>query len=204
MQVSTVANLKNVTPISTNTKADGKKVQKSGMTAKGHALAALVVRASLEEMQAEEKRGEKRRVFITSMLDLDKTGHVAFREDLEAELVNLNESEKGAERGDKVSRIGGYSLNSYRVMLSNWKALSVGIEAGADVKNEEGQLLSWEDCLTHCREMGSAIGALNPKKAGRKPLSGYEKAMRLVEKASPAEQKKIMLAIAKTLGYEIK
>lgn len=203
MQVATVSDLKNVTPLKTKAKADGKKVQASGMNAKGHALAALVVRASLEEMQAEEKRGEKRRVFITSMLDLDKTGHAAFREDLEAELVNLNESEKGKDV-TKVSRIGGYSLNSYRVMLSNWKALSIGIEAGADVKGEDGQILPWEDVLTHCREMGSAIGALNPKKAGRKPLSAYEKAMRLVEKCSPAEQKKIMQTLAKTLGYEFK
>lgn len=204
MQVATVSDLKNVTPLKTKPKADGKKVQESGMMAKGHALAALIVRDSLQEMQAEEKRGEKRRVFIQSMLDLDKTGHAAFREDLEAELVSLNESEKGTDGAPKVSRIGGYALNSYRVMLSNWKAISIGIEAGAEVKNEEGQLLSWEDCLTHCREMGSAVGALNPKKAGRKPLSNYEKAMRLVEKCNPAEQKKIMMAIAKTLGYEFK
>lgn len=183
-------------------KADSRAVQASGLKAKGSALATVVVAFCTKEAKEEEARGQKRLKYIADIKALAPEGHAAFRAELQQELATLTELEKTS--GIDSSRHGGYSMASFRVMVSNWRTISVACEAGMEVTDDNGAK-SWERVLDEAREARKAQQALNGEAegngmrkqgAGRKAKTAYEKAFDAITKLEKKDQRRMLDALA--------
>jgi hypothetical protein len=168
--------------------------------AQGNALATLAVQWAWNEAAAEEARGKKLQLFVDSIAKLDEQGHRAFREQMSAELASIRELEKVS--GIKDASRNGYSLNSFVVMVSNFRAISEACQLGFKPVDKAGTALTWAQTLDLAREWRSAKGnpgrkTANGKKpgAGRKPLTDYDKAMRLVAKLNLRDLRKVQAAV---------
>lgn len=176
---------------------------RKGNIAKGHALAQVCVNFATEEMKAEEKRGEKRMGFVKRIADLTPEGHAEFRKELQHALAFLDEQDKAAMAAGALkeapSKTAGYSLASFRVMVSNWRTVSVACEAG--MKIEDGA--SWENTLEEARATrkahqsngGKVIEGTKKQGAGRKAISDYDKALRIVSKLGYKDLVKLQSAL---------
>lgn len=187
---------------------DSTKAAIKGLKAKGAALAALCVNFAVEEVKAEEKRGEKRRKYIADIFNLTPEGHSEFRAELQRELMSFDESEKvlvkAGAMAEAESKKAGYSSASFRVMVSNWRTISVACEAGMKPVDEAGAPLAWDATLSMAREVRRASASVGESKAadgmraqgaGRKAVSDYDKALRLVAKLAHGDLVKMQAAL---------
>lgn len=186
---------------------DPKKAQIAGYKAKGAALATLCINFAVDEVKAEEKRGEKRRKYIADIYALTPEGHAEFRAELRRELLSFDESEKALVQAgmmkEQESKKGGYSSASFRVMVSNWSTLSVACEAGLKPFDEDGAVLAWDAALSAARTAkkaqqaaGNIAEGQRASGAGRKAVTDYDKALRMVSKLNLRDQRKLAVALA--------
>lgn len=170
--------------------------------AKGNALAHVVVEWAWKEAEAEEKRSGKLALFVQSIGELSPEGHVAFRGQLSQELAALAELDKVSGRSE--SRTAGYSLASFRVMVSSLRTISEAVALGMKVKDKDGSPIAWAAALEKARDIRKAHVSANGGKtsggrkvgAGRKALTDYDKAMRLVSKLNLRDLRKVQAAVA--------
>lgn len=167
--------------------------------AKGNALAHLVVEWAWKEAEAEEKRGTKLALFVQSIGELAPEAHTTFRAALSQELAALAELDKASGMGE--SRKAGYSLASFRVMVSNLRAISEAVQLGMKTKDKAGNPVAWSVAIEKAREVRKARVATGEAKggqgkAGRKPLTDFDKAMRLVSKLNLRDLRKVNAATA--------
>lgn len=167
-------------------------------TTKGEALAGLMVKWAWDRAAEEEKAGQKLRMFVANIMDLDEKGHVAFRAQLKAEVDSIAELEKVSGIAD--SRKAGYSLNSFRVRVSQWRAISEAAQIGAKFKTEEGEIVAYTQALDIAKEARAAHvsnGGAQVKAGGRamgggrKELTDYDKAIRAVSKLNLRDIRKL-------------
>lgn len=184
--------------------------------ARGAALATMCVRFAEDEARADEARGVKRMRYVIDIANLTHAGHAEFRKELQNQLAFMTEIEQGAVKAgalaEEPSRHGGYSSASYRVMVSNWRTISVACELGFKPIDDDGQPLRWETALEGCRSFkklqatsGKTVAVEGTRKAGagRKALTDYDKALRLVTKLDKKDQKKLLVALAGILNMEV-
>lgn len=166
--------------------------------AQGEALATVVVAWAWKEVEAEEKRGSKMALFVQDICNLSPEGHKAFRDQLSAEMASIRELEKVS--GLNESRKAGYSLNSFTVMVSNWRAISEAAQIGFKGKEKDGAPMQWTKALETAREYRKAhVSAGGTQKtaagkalgAGRKPLTDFDKAIRAAEKLTLRDMRKL-------------
>lgn len=165
----------------------------------GGALATLVVNWAWKEAEAEEKRAGKLALFVKDIVALpDEASHRAFREQLSAELAGIAELEKVS--GINESRKAGYSLASFRVMISNFRTISEAAQIGFKGTGKGGVELTWVQSLETAREYRkahvSAGGTQTTQRghklgAGRKALSDYDKAIRVLSKLNLRDLRKV-------------
>ena len=194
---------------------DGKKAQTKAFKAKGAALATLCVRFAQEEVRIEEKRGQARIKFVTDIKALTPEGHAEFRAQLRKELLSLTEGEQllvqAGAMAEEESLKGGYSANSFRVMVSNWMTISIACEAGLSINEDDGTPMKWDAVLSAARkvrkETQQATGQLaegqRTQGAGRKPVSDYDKALKAVEKLDKRNKVKLLQVLAAALEYSV-
>lgn len=175
---------------------------------KGEALATLVIRSAQADAEAETQRAGKRGVMIKSLMHLDKEGHQAFRDQLKAELDLINENTANE------STFGGHSVNYYRVLVSCWRVISVGIQAGVNAVDAGGTVRNWDELLTECRAMKKAASTsavstkdtegksgMRKSGAGRKPAESkgvtLAQVMQLADQLGRDDQLQLMAHLAK-------
>ena len=153
---------------------------------KGEALAKICIDYAQGIVAEEEKRGNKQKSIAKSISELTPEGHKTFRAGLADTLAYLNEVEKSTELGD--SRIKGYSTNTFRVMMSNYKSISIACELGLKVTGKEGEVKKWVEILSEAVAFKHANAASDTPtiKPGRgrktlKPVSAYDKAVKAVD-----------------------
>lgn len=181
---------------------------KVGVT-KGKALAHVMVEYAWKCAEEVEKRQQKLAMFVKDICALDADGHSQFRAQLSAELAAIREMEKHADV--KESTKAGYSLNSFVVMVSNWRAISEAAQIGFTGTDKEDQPLPWTVALESAREYrkahASATGTQQRTATGarggvqgRKPLTPYDKALKAATTLDRKGQKKLFEALAAMLG----
>lgn len=154
--------------------------------AKGTALATVCVAYATKCAKEDESRSEKLRSIVKSIGDLTREGHVAFRSELQAELDMIASLEKGV---GAEKRTMGYSMNSFRTMVSNWKTISQACELGLKTKDADDAPKSWGQVLgeaVHIKH-AHASDSQNPatptkRKAGRKTLTDLDRAKAAFDK----------------------
>ena len=151
---------------------------------KGEALAGLVIKSAQADIEAEVKRASSRHAMLKSLSLLDKDGHQAFREGLKAELTVISESI------DKdTNQYAGTSINSYRVLVSCWRVLSVAIQAGMEVCDAGGNARAWDVLLTEARAMKAAQSAQDTKgKNGMRAKGAGRKAKASAPESTDGEE----------------
>ena len=174
---------------------------------KGEALATLVVKGAQEDAQAEVKRQSARGAMLKSLSYLDKNGHQAFRDQLKAELELISSNV-----GDE-STVSGHSVNYYRVLVSNWRVISAGIQAGVQVLDSGANPRSFDSILMEARALRAAQSAkasdadkvgkngMRAAGAGRKAKSEkgvtLAQVVQLAEQLSKDDQMQLMAFLAK-------
>lgn len=185
---------------------DTAKANAKASAAKGAALADLCIKYLTEEMQAEEQRGAKRMMFVRDISNLNPEGHGEFRAEMQRQLNFLTESEKAAVQvgalKEEVSRHGGYSLASFRVMVSNWRTLSVACEHGLNIYEADKKTLKpWETVLMDARALRKAEQAAGDaasesggraQGAGRKADTKVDRAFKIAMQLSIEEQAELI------------
>ena len=185
-------------PISSGKASAGNKVD----VAKGAALAVVCVKYATKVMEEEEKRGNKLKLIIKSIAELPHDGHVEFRAELTKELNLLKELTAAA--GTKKAHMAGYSLNSFAVLVSNWKTISTAVELGYKPGEKSWPVVVSESVqMREAHASNSAEGAQLPikRKAGRKATPLIEKAQAAAEKLSPEEFVQFAAWVATTLKH---
>lgn len=184
--------------------------------AKGAALAHVMVQYAWKEAEAVEKRTAKLAMFVKDICALDEKGHSQFRAQLTAELQAVREMEKLAEH--KESTKAGYSLNSFVVMVSNWKAISEAAQIGFKGTDKEGEALPWTVALetardyrkSHASATGTTLLTASGKRtgAGRRAATPYEKALKLAAGLEKKDQRRLFETLAAmfkaTISYPAK
>lgn len=175
---------------------------------KGKALAHVMVDYAWKCAEEVEKRTQKLAMFVKDICALDTEGHQQFRAQLSAELAAIREMEKHADV--KESTKAGYSLNSFVVMVSNWRAISEAAQIGFKGVDKEGEPLPWTTALETAREYrkshasatGTEVRTAAGKKAGagRKAITPFDKALREAAKLDRKGQKKLFEALAVMIG----
>lgn len=209
-----MTDIANMTPVAQASKIDGSKAAAKVHSANGSALATQVVKFVNGEVQAEQKRSESRMRFVRSILALETEGHSEFRKQLQHELTFLTETmtaavASGAIKEDE-SRHGGYSAASFRVMVSNFRTISVAAELGW---TPEGEGQSWEDSLSQCRDFKKAqasngVNVVVPggrkAGAGRKAASDLAKVQGAVSKLGRKDKMVLLASLAAELKMQFK
>lgn len=177
-------------------------------TARGEALASVIVAWAWKEVAEEEKRSGKLSMFVQDICALDPKAHAAFRLQLKSELDSIAELEKVS--GVSESKKAGYSLNSFRVMVSNWRAISEAASIGFTGKDKKDHPLPWTMALEQAREYrkthvsldGTTVQRTAAGKtlgAGRKALSDYDKAIRMLQKLNLRDLRKVQAFVNLTI-----
>jgi hypothetical protein len=162
------------------------KANKKANAGKGMALAKVCIDYAMKVSKEEENRAQKLRSIVESIHALTHEGHIEFRSQLSSELELITSLEKGVEATKEQTR--GYSMNSFRVMVSNWRTISAACELGLDVKDKEGNQKPWPLVLgeavnlKHSRATESGATAVPAAKRGRKTHTLLDKAKALVDK----------------------
>lgn len=182
---------------------------------KGEALATTIVTFAWKEAEEQEKRQGKMNRFVADIVALPNAeAHSAFRAQLSSELAALDEADKMTNEatGVKESRTNGYSLNSFRVIVSYLRGISVACGLGFTGKREDGEPMAWSEAITTSKEMRrahanntgtKAEGSVRKAGAGRKALTDYDKALKSVTSLQRKDQVKMLQALAGMLGYEV-
>lgn len=166
----------------------------------GEALAATIVAWAWNQVAEEEKRSGKLAMFVQDICALEPEAHTVFRMSLKSELDSIAELEKVS--GVQESKKAGYSLNSFRVMVSNWRAISEAASIGFTGKDKKGQPMPWTMALetareyrkTHVSADGTTVQRTAAGKtlgAGRKALTDYDKAIRVLQKLNLRDLRKV-------------
>lgn len=156
--------------------------------AKGAALATVCINYATKRMAEEEKQHGKLKMFIKNISELNHTAHVEFRAELTKELNLAKELQAGADV--KTSHMGGYSLNSFKALVSNWKTISTACELGYKPEDKSWPVVVAESVqMREAHASNASEGAQLPikRKAGRKATPLIEKAQAAAEKLSPEE-----------------
>jgi hypothetical protein len=179
--------------------------------AKGAALAHVMVEYAWKCAEEVEKRQNKLAMFVKDICALDAKGHQQFRAQLSAELAAIREMEKNADV--KESTRAGYSLNSFVVMVSNWRAISEAAQIGFKGVDKAGDPLPWTVALetardyrkSHASANGTVVRTAAGKKAGagRKAISDYDRALNAAAKLQRKDQRKLFEALGAMLGATI-
>ena len=159
----------------------------NGDAAKGLALAVICIRYATKVMEEDEKRTGKLSMIVRSIAELPHDGHIEFRAQLTAELDLIKELNKVAGDGDgKVTsaNMAGYSLNSFKVLVSNWKTISTAVESGYKPENK-----TWSVVLSEAVAMKHAVASPTnasadlptKRKAGRKETPLLDKAIKAAD-----------------------
>lgn len=172
----------------------------------GLALATVMVAYAWEQAEHEEKKAGKMVRFVADICALEPDGHRAFRASLSEQLSAIALTEKATETKD--SRTHGYSLASFRVMISNWRGLSEAASIGFTGKRPDGTPMTWVEALQASREMrtshvsadGSTVQLTAAGKSlgsGRKALTDYDKAIRAIQKLDIRSMRKVQAFVNK-------
>ena len=185
------------------------KAPTNGDKAKGGALAVLCITYATKRMEQEEKEAGKLASIVKSIQELARDGHAEFRAQLTAELELIKELHKvpGEAGGEKVSKVHtmGYSLNSFAVLVTNWKTISMAVELGLDTRGKPwGQVLGEAVAMKHAHASNAGEGEQLPtkRKAGRKATPLIDKAVTAAEtllENNPKDFKKFAALVAKML-----
>lgn len=171
---------------------------------KGEALATTMVNYAWKASAEIEARAGKLALFVQDICALTKEAHGVFRAQLTIELKSIDELEKQSDI--KESRKAGYSLNSFKVMVSNWRAISEAAQIGFTGKDEAGKPLAWTQALETAREYrkahasagGTHVQTATGAKAGagRKAMSAYDKALKVVGALDRKDQRAMLETLA--------
>ena len=171
-------------------------------TAKGAALASVCVKYATKVMEEEEKRGNKLRLIIKDIAALSHDAHVEFRAELTKELTLVKELQ--ASTGVSRAQMAGYSLNSFIVLVSNWKTISTACELGYKPEDKAWPVVVAESVqMKDAHASNASEGAQLPikRKAGRKATPLIDKAKTAAEALSPAEFIEFAAWVATTLKH---
>lgn len=181
----------------------------------GEALAHTIVAFAWKEANAVEERGQKMKRFVADIVALPNAeAHSFFRAQLSDELKALDEADKMTNEatGVKESRTNGYSLNSFRVIVSYLRGISVACGLGFNGKRADGEPMAWTEAITaskelrtaHANNTGSkAEGSVRKGGAGRKALTAYDKALKAVTSLNRKDQIKMLQSLSALLGYDV-
>jgi hypothetical protein len=177
--------VKSVRPVGKATMPN-EKANKKANAGKGMALAKVCIDYAMKVSKEEENRAQKLRSIVASIHALTHEGHIEFRAQLSSELELIASLEKGVDATKEQTK--GYSMASFRVMVSNWRTISAACEMGLNVKTPDGDVKPWGLVL------GEAVNLKNSKateggatavptaKRGRKTHTLLDKAKTLVDK----------------------
>jgi hypothetical protein len=185
-----------------------KNAPTNGDKAKGAALAVVCIKYATERMAEEEKQQNKLLTICKSIAALPRDGHAEFRSQLSAELTLAKACHKAAsDDGTKVSRqhTAGYSINSFTVLVSNWRTISAAVELGLSIEGKSwGQILGEAVETKNAHAAHASEGAQVPtkRKAGRKATPLIDKAVKAAEELlenNPADFVKFAAQVEKML-----
>jgi hypothetical protein len=157
------------------------KASTNGDAAKGSALATVCIKYATKRMEQEEKEQGKLAAIVRSIAELPRDGHKEFRAELSRELELIKELHKIGGGGDgKVTsaNMAGYSLNSFKVLVTNWRTISMAVECGYKPENKPWALVLAESvAMKHAEASAGTPTAELPtkRKAGRKAKSQLDK-----------------------------
>lgn len=163
------------------------KAPTNGDKAKGSALATVCIKYATKRMEEEEKQMGKLAMIVQSIASLPHDGHIEFRAELTRELSLIKELQSiGGEGDGKIvsANMAGYSLNSFKVLVTNWKTISMAVEAGYKPENKPWALVLAESvAMKHAEaSAGNPETALPTKrKTGRKATPLIDKAIKVAE-----------------------
>jgi hypothetical protein len=164
----------------------------------GEALAATIVNWAWKEAEHVEKQAGKLAMFVQDISKLSAEAHTAFRNQLTQELAAVRELDKVSGMGE--SKTNGYALNSFVVRVSQLKAISEACQLGMKVPADA----QWSVTLERAREYrkthvsangGKTSGGRSAGQGGRKALTDFDKAMRLINKLNLRDLRKVAAAV---------
>jgi len=182
----------------------------------GGALAHTMVAYAWKEAEAQEKRSNKLAMFVQDICKLSPEAHGVFRAQLTAELKSIEALEEVS--GMQESRKAGYSLNSFKVMVSNWRTISEAAQIGFKGVDSNNKPMPWTMALetardyrkTHAAATGTTVRTAAGKTsgAGRKAMSPYDKVLKAAAALDKKDQRRLFEALGAmfkaTISYPAK
>ena len=189
--------------------ATGKKVKAkpSAIGAHGHAMAVVILNDAEAKGKREFRERETMKGFLSKVQAFGRDDHLQFRKELDSRRESVNDICLAAGLSQSEYRQIDPIANSILSSVSLWVKLSKACEIGLTFgNNQEWATISAEasrliDSYAVDSQSGTIVEKINPsKRVGRKPISGYDKAIKLLDTLPMQE----LMQVSKWLAVKIK